>query len=587
MADARRLRLWMITAGALALAASASPGMGDVAGRDAAFAKARAALAREDGVAAEIALRDALAQGADKRAVAAGMGEAFLAEGKLDKAREWLGTAQFADADRTRGLRMLARLDSQEGNTAAALAALEKAIEADANNADAWVDLAQLRYRTGNQFAAFDALQVALKVGPDNLRAIDFQGLIVRDQFGPEAALQWFERGLMKAPNDGVLLGDYAATLGELGRYRQMLVVTRRMQELGAGESRAHYLQAVLAARAGNLSLARSCLNRVGKAADGMPSARLLSGIIDLQGGNPKLAVEAFQRITGSQPQNEAAHLLLARSFYESGDLKGVVARYSGWAASPAAPPYLLTLVARAHEDLGERVLAAPLLDRAAAVQGAGLRPAFEFGANASAPADVAAARVRAALASGRNAEAVAIAERLRTDWRGMGSAHLLAGDAYFAAGRFDQATAAYADASRVRGDDSLAVRLVLSQSQQGRLAPGAQVAASYLTAHPQSPIAVRLAADYAASVGDWGRSRMLLESLAIGSGGRDMRLLSDLSFAQMRLGDTKAAVQSARRALDLQPASPVAAQALAMALKAGKQDETLAAALTARAARP
>ena len=587
MAETWRRGWWRVAAGAVALAASASPGLGDASGRDAAFAKARAALARGDGVAAEIALKDAQSQGADKRTIAAGMGEAFLAEGKLDKAREWLGPAQFADADQTRGLRMLSRLESQQGNTAAALAALEKAIAIDAKDADALVDLAQLRYRTGNQFAAFDALQSALKVGPDNLRALDFQGLIVRDQYGPEAALVWFERGLMKSPNDGVLLGDYAATLGELGRYREMLVVTRRMLELGVGEPRAHYLQAVLAARAGNLSLARACLNRAGAAADKMPSAGLLSGIIHLQDGNPKLAVDAFQRIAGQQPQNEAAHLLLARALYEAGDQKSVIARYSAWASSPSAPPYLLTLVARAYEDTGDRVLAAPLLDQAAAVQQSGLRPAFAFAAAGPAPADAAAAQVRAALASGRAGEAVGIAERLRGDWRGMGSAHLLAGDAYFAAGRFDLAASAFAEAARVRGDDNLAVRLVLANAGQGRLAPGAQVAANFLATHPQSPVAARLAADYAASVGDWGRARMLLENLAAGSGGRDMRLLSDLSFAQLRLGDTKAAMQSARRALDLQPASPVAAQALAMALKAGKHDEALAAALAARAARP
>ena len=587
MADLRRLRWWRITAGAIALAASASPGLGDTAGRDAAFAKARAALARGDGVAAEIALKDAQAQGADKLTVAAGMGEAFLVEGKLDKAREWLGPAQFADADRTRGLRMLSRLESQQGNTAAALAALEKAIEVDVKDADAWVDLAQLRYRTGNQFAAFDALQSALNAGPDNLRAIDFQGLIVRDQFGPEAAIAWFERGLLKSPNDGVLLGDYAATLGELGRYRQMLVVTRRMLELGVAEPRAHYLQAVLAARAGNLSLARSCLNRAGKMVDVMPAAGILSGVIHLQEGNPKLAVDAFQRVVQQQPQNETAQLLLARALYEAGDQKGVITAYSAWAASPSAPPYLLNLVARAYEDIGDRAAAAPLLDRAATVQQAGLRPAFAFATAGSAPADVAAAQIRGALATGRNNEAVAIAERLLGNWRGMGSAHLLAGDAYFAAGRFDMAANAYADAGRVRADDNLAVRLVLANAQQQRVAAGAQAAGNYLGSHPQSPVAARLAADYAASVGDWGRARMLLETVAAGSGQRDMRLLSDLSFAQLRLGDTKAAVQSARRALDLQPASPVAAQALAMALKTGKQDDDLAAALAVRAARP
>ncbi|MFM6830517.1 MAG: hypothetical protein ACKOVA_09350, partial [Novosphingobium sp.] len=63
MAEIKLRGWWTIAAGALALAAFASPGLGDTAGRSAAFAKARAALARCDGVAAEIALKDAQGQG--------------------------------------------------------------------------------------------------------------------------------------------------------------------------------------------------------------------------------------------------------------------------------------------------------------------------------------------------------------------------------------------------------------------------------------------------------------------------------------------------------------------------------------------
>lgn len=587
MAEKRRAFPWLVTAGICAVAFLSTAGAADIASRDAAFAKARAALARGDGVAAEIALRDAEAQGADRASLAAAMGEALLAEGKLDKAREWLGPAQFAEQDRSQGFRMLSRLESQAGNVPAAEAALAKAIEADSNNADAWVDLAQLRYRGGNQFPAFDALQTALKVAPGNLRAIDFTGLIVRDQFGPEAALQWFERGLMLAPKDGVLLADYAATLGDMGRYKQMLVVTRRMLELGVSEPRAHYLQAVLAARAGNFSLARACLNRAGEPVKDLPSAMLLSGVIDLQGGNPKLAEETFRRLVSIQPQNEVAQMLLARAIYDQGGQKEVVEQYSSWAASESAPAYMLELVARSYEDLGQRELAAPLLDRAAAVQTAYLRPAFDFGSSSGAPADSAAAEVRTALSGGRTVDAVAGAERLKAAWPGMGSAHLLAGDAQFAAGRFDLAAQDYAQAGRVRFDDNLAARLVLTAARQGQLAAGAEVAATYLASRPQSPAAARLAADYAASVGDWGRARSLLENLAKRSGSRDVRLLSDLSFAQLRGGDAQSAAVTARRALSLQPASPVAAQALAMALSAAKQDGALADALTARAARP
>ncbi len=47
---------------------------------------------RGDGVSAEIALRRALDEGAPRPAVAAWLGEAYLQQGDLDAAREWLAS---------------------------------------------------------------------------------------------------------------------------------------------------------------------------------------------------------------------------------------------------------------------------------------------------------------------------------------------------------------------------------------------------------------------------------------------------------------------------------------------------------------
>jgi hypothetical protein len=65
------------------------------------------------------------------------------------------------------------------------------------------------------------------------------------------------------------------------------------------------------------------------------------------------------------------------------------------------------------------------------------------------------------------------------------------------------------------------------------------------------------------------------------------VRLLCDLSFAELRAGDSAAAMDVASRALALQPASPVAAQAYTMALKVRKQEPELVELLGRRVARP
>ena len=78
--------------------------------------------------------------------------------------------------------------------------------------------------------------------------------------------------------------------------------------------------------------------------------------------------------------------------------------------------------------------------------------------------------------------------------------------------------------------------------------------------------------------------ARALLENLLRRGGGRDVRLLADLSLAQLRTGDAAAAVATAQRAHALQPASGVAAQALGMALAFAGQDAPRAAALLDKA---
>lgn len=549
----RRLGLMLGLGAALALA---GPGSADSSGADVQIAKAQAALSRGDGVGAEIAFKAALSAGASREGLAAGMGEALLNQGNLQAAREWLGPAKFAAGSQVRGLRMLARLEIAEGKFPAAASALDRALQSDKNSAEIWADIAQLRYRSGEQIKAIDAIEQALAVDPRNVRALGFRGLIVRDQFGPAAALAWFEAALKQAPDDGVLLGDYAATLGEAGQARKMLTVTRHMIAIGAAEPRALWLQAVLAARAGNSSLARSMLNKLGNRMGDMPAALQLDGALQLQAGNGELAMQSLEKLATMQPQNERAQLLLARAMALAGQNEQLVQRFAPMAQRAGASPYLLTLVGRALEDLGRREEAAPLLDRAVAVMKAGLVPVAGNSGQLNPPLESAAAQV-------------------------------LNGDSSYTAGQYGEAVDHYSRAAKVRFDDTLLVRLVLAAAQSGRRDIAAATVTAYLAANPQSREAARLAADYAASAGDWKRARSLLEHLRDTGGERDVRLLADLAYAELRSADSAKAEQTAAKAWRLQRSSPVASQVWALALDAKKERSDLSASLVARTKQP
>ncbi|MFX8418090.1 hypothetical protein ABTL59_19520, partial [Acinetobacter baumannii] len=74
------------------------------------------------------------------------------------------------------------------------------------------------------------------------------------------------------------------------------------------------FLQAVLAARAGKVDLARAILLRTGNALRDMPAAILLNGVLEYRAGNVNLAVELFGRLARMQPDNLQVRLLLARA---------------------------------------------------------------------------------------------------------------------------------------------------------------------------------------------------------------------------------------------------------------------------------
>ena len=102
-------------------------------------------------------------------------------------------------------------------------------------------------------------------------------------------------------------------------------------------------------------------------------------------------------------------------------------------------------------------------------------------------------------------------------------------------------------------------------------------LAQGYLAAYPGSRLAARLAGGYAALNGNWARSAAILGNLRTRGAGRDVRLLCDLSLAQLRSGDRLGALASARTAYRLQRSSPVAAQAYAMALIMNREQLGLA----------
>ncbi|NNC73049.1 MAG: tetratricopeptide repeat protein [Sphingomonadaceae bacterium] len=157
-----------------------------------------------------------------------------------DIAPEFLGDAA----------RMRARALHTQGDTQRAAAVFDVAIEIDPESSGLWLDIARFRMDTGALGGAIEAADRSVELDATNVEALVLKGRLVRSQYGLVASLPWFERALEVNPDYMPALFEQAKTLGEVGRYTEMLAATRAVLKREPGNADALYLQAVLAARA-------------------------------------------------------------------------------------------------------------------------------------------------------------------------------------------------------------------------------------------------------------------------------------------------------------------------------------------------
>jgi tetratricopeptide (TPR) repeat protein len=514
---------------------------------------ARAALRRGDGIDAEMKLRAALSRGVPRDQIAAFMGGAFIRQDDRRHAREWLGPGVFSPATAAEGFRVLAQLEQLDNNLPAAARAYDRVLAIAPDDASLWVEIGRLRYRAGQHVLAIQAADHAMALDPRSVRALEFRGELVRDRFGLLASLPWFERALVHAPGDASVLSQYAATLGELGRASDMLVVTRRLLQFAPGNPQAYYLQAVLAARAGRYDVARQLLARTRGKLDEVPGAILLEAVLELSAGNTQTASELCEQLLEREPDNMHARQLLARALYNAGQYRYLTLRFRDDIARNDASPYLLTMVARGFEATGNRVEAGKLLDRAAVPVAAALR-VVPVGS-----------RVGALMAQGRSEDALATAERDRAAEPGSYETQAAAGDVQLALGHPAEAQQCYAMAARVRMSDSLLQRRFQAFAGLRDAKGAAQMVGAYLQQNPGNRTALRLQATLAVRSGDPLRAGAILDYLRRTGSEQDVQLLTDLALVRLGSGDVEAGEQAAAQAYRLQRGSPIAAQALAL----------------------
>lgn len=530
--------------------------------------QARILLALGDGLGAEAELERAQRAGVPAAAISAFLAHAHVLNGNGEAALVALDRDPPPADQAGYATRIRAQAFAAMGDMAAAETAFDQSLAFAPKDVATWVALGRFRMDVADQAGAVAAADRAMAIAPRSVDAMVLKGILVRNQYGLVAALPWFERAAEIDPQDVDALLEAAATLGDLGRARDMLAMTRRALALDGRNVRAFYLQAVLAARARNFGLTRSLLQRTGDALDDMPGGMLLQAVLEIDSGSYEQAIGRLDRLVSMQPDNLRVRRLLGTAQWRSGNYRDAVDALRPIADRPDADVYTLTVMGRALEAIDARDEAAPYLDRASASAPRGGAPfdgggdlgtlARDAALDRGAPARI--RYIRGLLTAGRGDQALAEARALQRAHPGTPAAHILVGDALGAVGQPLEAADAYRLAANISFNEPVALRLIDALDRGGRRPDAIATLNLFLTQNPRNVAALLLASDYFQAAEQWSDSIRILEGLRARIGNRDALILNNLAWAWFRKGDADKGVAYAARAYALTPSNPAAA---------------------------
>ena len=505
--------------------------------------------------------------GASDIATRVDLAQAVLLQGRARDALAGL-SSPVADGDRARAARIAAQAHLQLGDPQAARLAFDQALRFGAGDTGIWIAVARFRLSEQDMLGADAAADRARALSPQSAAALAVKAEVVRTRAGPVAALAWYDAALARDGSNVPILLDYAASLGDAGRYRAMLVPLRRAAGLDPANNRALFLEAMIAARGGEPALARSLFERIAGADADLPAVLQARAAVELALDTPVAAATFARRLLAQQPDNGAARRLLAAALARSDNVRGAIEVIDPITTRADADTWSLLLLADSFAAMGWQTDAIDPMSRAARLA-RGASPPIAGTLDAGDTLDPARAvpAIRTRLAQGDPEAALGLAQRLAAANPGVAEAQLLVGDAALATGDVRRAAAAFQAAAALKFDEPVMLRLVDAQQRLGDRAGAGVTLAQYLARWPENATAMRVLAAYAAEAGDWRTARDALLAAHARIGPDDALLLAQIGRCHLELGDAAAALPFAQRAYRLLPANATISGVYGLAL--------------------
>lgn len=554
---------------------------------DALIMQAEVALDMFDGTTARTALENAVARGIDQLQVQHLIGHALYLEGDLERAEQMLDDQNISKKHKAYALRILGRVLLASGQIDEARATFDSALKLGKQNSALWTDIGQFRLSQADQMGAIDAADYAVKLDTRNIRALELRARLVRSQYGMAAALPWYQSALAINPNDVPVLEEYAATLGELGRASDMLQTVRKIYSLQSKNGRAFYMQAVIAARAGEYGLAQRILLLAGSQVNETPGAMLVSAISEYQLGNHHRSADILERLVSMQPNNLQARKLLARAKQSAGENFDALDAIKPLVDRGQSDSYTAMIAARAFEATGERGKAAVGLSessRTGVRKSAPISPALSLRMAADGAqknpgnAQYVIPYIRALMLAGMPDQALIVAKQLQAANPGVPAAHMLAGDVHAARGHYADAVVDYQRARQINFSEAIMLRQVDAYRRLNQPANARAVLTEFTVLNPNNLSAQRLMAYLMLDEMRWTEALPLLEKLRERVGYNDSILNANIARAYSGAGRHDDAIFNAETAYNIDPANAMVTLVYAQVLlKSGQRPKAAA----------
>jgi putative PEP-CTERM system TPR-repeat lipoprotein len=337
-------------------------------------------LETRDPLSAEKELRKALELQVPPEVVVPPLARALLDSGQAEKVVAELGDSTLSRPSAQAELQThVGWAQISLGKLSEARAAFTKALVANPDYDKAKLGQARLLAAGGDLTAALASVDEVLARSPAETDALFLKGELLTAQGQPEAAVAAFERVIQLRPDRAAARQALISLLIDRREYDKAATGLAEAKKTTKGDPVFLYLEALLAARQGNIAAARESIQQVLKLAPQHVPSLVLAGAIEYESRSYAQAQAYLKKALDRAPRNVSAQRLLVASYLRAGQPDRALDALQPLFAQGSPDPVTLSLAGEAYLANNDLKTASEYFEKASAADEKNARTRTRF----------------------------------------------------------------------------------------------------------------------------------------------------------------------------------------------------------------